>query len=97
MQAYVGGNISMTCEIASLPPPLLLWQRNGGRITRGDVRMITNQRSMLTIQNAQYDVIGQYSCFAHNQLLQFSMNSRRASVTVQGKSALKNVCVTGPL
>ncbi|XP_055948498.1 hemicentin-1-like isoform X2 [Argiope bruennichi] len=68
--------LAMQCPVSGIPPPTIMWLKNGIPITPGYSSnfQITNQGTVLTIQNTQRKDSGKYMCVATNSAGNTSRN-----------------------
>lgn len=62
-----GSSVDLTCPVSSIPPPKILWQRNGRRIYDGTGLYMKRQGFTLSIPFIRRRTAGQYTCIASNE------------------------------
>lgn len=86
----LGNAFTLTCETMGVPTPSLTWLRNDAKLNVGDgVIMREPGKSELTVQRAQKDDQGVYSCLTSNDA-----GEKKATATVLVKSP--PVITSGP-
>ena len=87
----VGDNVTLFCSARAVPPPSIVWQKDGVPLPSDD-EMVTsnvvgvNMSSSLFLSLLQFSDTAGYSCMASNELVSVqSSTSAIAFLTVNGK------------
>lgn len=62
-----GSSVDLTCPVNSIPPPTILWKRDGHRIYDGTGLYMKKQGSTLSIPFIRRRTAGKYTCIASNE------------------------------
>ncbi|KAK3592726.1 hypothetical protein CHS0354_007728 [Potamilus streckersoni] len=66
-KVVVNGSVTILCPAVGVPPPVIIWYKDGVEIKEGSNIRIVKGGQELVIANAEVDDTGQYKCQATNE------------------------------
>ncbi|KAK5930830.1 hypothetical protein CgunFtcFv8_027038 [Champsocephalus gunnari] len=90
----VSATISLLCDAAGMPRPVVVWTKNNHTLVEGSGVILSQHNNLLTIQRVKKEDSGLYSCTACNSR---GCDSSRAYLMTEGKEEKTNVELIVPI